>query len=803
MNQQYNNNQPNTQQASGAGINLDYKKLLLDLLQYWWLFVITVPLALGVVYMMHRYVPVIYSAHMQILMEERGTDVPQSNMMEGFGLTPGMRSVDNQMALLTSWDMVNKAIHQLDFNVSYYAEGKVKNTELYPASTMEVLYDRKHSQLLNTPFFIEKINERSFKLIYTNRGQGKFNYATESFESTAVEKNSNEIVTDFGKWIETSDFRFIIKNGGGFNKEVRYYFTFNHPNALTNSFVSRLRAFKTGESSSIVRLSITGENQNKNIRFLNMLAQVFIESNLERKNQIATNTIDFIESQLSNIKDSLVTTGSQLSNFRTENKIQSISSKSEYLFSQLQEVEQRLTEITITQNYYAYLKAYFAQDSINDQIIAPAIYQVDNQLISSQIQQIMALNTERLAVKKPLGNTKNPYSGQMDNQLQLACHTLITTIENQSSVLKEQQQRIISEKRTLEKELYGLPETERRLLGIQRNFELNNEVYNFLLRKRSESQIQKASNTPDHQVLEAARGGGIISPTVKSNYQKALMLGLLLPIIFLVIRQLLDKRISSIEDITKLTQCPVVGQVLHSTSQEYNAVATNPRSVLTESLRRVRTRLDYMIGDVQSPVVTISSSIPGEGKTFCSLNLGAVFALSGKKTVLVGFDMRKPGLNKMLKLKGKLGTSEYLIGKASIDDIIVEDPSGLENFYIVPSGVNPPNPAELISSDKVDVLLSELKERFDIILIDSPPMGIVSDPYLLARKSDTLVFIARHYHSVKSIFLSTITQAQEEGIKNISVLLNDLDIHKRRNRIANRYGYGYGYGYGGYYADEK
>ncbi len=795
-----NNTTSKLSSESGLNFNLDYKKLIRDVIQFWWLFLITIPLAIGSVYGLHRWVTPIYSASMRIIMEERGENNPQNDMMEGFGLTPGMRNVDNQIALLSSWDMVYKAIDHLDFNVSYFVKGNIKTTEIYPASNFEVEFDSLHAQLLHTPFYVKMLDDDTFELNYSGSGQGAYNYTTRNMSGGVGNQEYSELHR-FGEWITSDAFRFkVICDGCKLPEDMVHYFVFNHPNTLTAKYTGILRANKMNENSSIVQLYLTGANKNKNIKFLNTLAEVFIESNLEKKNLIATNTIQFIESQLVNISDSLSNTGTELSNFRTSNRIQSISSKAEYLFDQLQEAEQEQARIVIARNYYQNLKDYFENEDFDNDVIAPALYQTDNQIISSQIQRIMELNTERLSITKPLGESINPLVEQMDLDLNLAKETLIKTIENQMKVLKEDMIRINQEKVKFEQDLYSLPETERKLLGIERKFELNNEVYTFLLRRRSEAQIQKASNTPDHQVLEAARSGGMVSPNIKGNYQKALLAGLFIPLLFLIIRQLLNNKITSVEDVEKITGLPLVGQILHSNKEETNVVKYHPKSVITETFRRVRTRLEFMVGEKSSPIVTVTSSMPGEGKTFCSLNLASVFALAGKKTILVGFDMRKPGLNKILDLNGNEGLSTYLIGKVTLEEVVIPSPSGLENLYILPSGPIPPNPSELISSPKTEKLFEQLKAEYDFIVLDSPPMGVVSDPYLLARYSDTIVFLVRHNHTIREVFAHTIQNLTNEGINNVSILLNDLNM--KQGGYGSNYGYGYGYGYGhGYYEE--
>ncbi len=795
-------NEPNNPTTdTGLNINLDYKKLIRDILMYWWLFAITIPIALGGVYLRHRWVTDIYSASMRILMEERGNEMPQTDMMEGFGLTPGMRNLDNQLAVLTSWDIVRSAVDALDFDVSYFVKGNFKTSEIYPANDYKVEFDTLHPQLLNTPFYIKKLDGNSFELKYNNEGQGAYNY---NKHTSCSGPNFVEVKKQYelGQWITTDWFRFrILSNNLTLPDENLYYFVFNHPNTITGKYSSFLRASKNGESS-IIRLSVTGANRSKNVKFLDTLAKVFISSNLEKKNQIATNTIRFIESQLINIRDSLSNTGAELSNFRTSNRIQSISSKAEYLFTQLQESEQKLAELYIMQNYYDYLIGYFNNDQIDNDIIAPAIYKLENQLLSTQIQKIIDLNSERLAVQIPLGKTTiNPLSEQKDMELKLAKDVLIKTIESQTHSLDREVSRIKSEKDKFEADLYGLPETERKLLGIERKFDLNNEVFTFLLRKRSEAQIQKASNTPDHHVLEAARSGGRVSSSMQSNLQKSFIFALLIPLFLLVVRQLLNNRITSVEDVEKISSLPIMGQVIHSDKKEVNVVSSHPRSVVTETFRRVRTRLEFLFGEKKSPIITVTSSMPGEGKTFCSLNLASAFALAGKKTVIIGFDMRKPGLNKVLNLNDYKGVSNFLIGKASLEEIILPAPSGLENLYVIPSGVIPPNPSELIGSKKTKELFEMLRNQFDIILLDSPPMGVVADPYLLARHSDALIFLVRHNHTIRQVFAHTVSNLKAEGITtNVGILLNDLNV--KQGGYGSHYGYGYGYGYGqGYYEE--
>ncbi|MBI9061261.1 MAG: polysaccharide biosynthesis tyrosine autokinase [Marinilabiliaceae bacterium] len=768
-------------------------------MRYWWLFIITLPICWFTVYTIHRYSLPVYRANISLLMEEKGDNMPQANMMEGFGLTPGQSSVENQMAILTSLDVIKRTIDQLDFHVGYYVKGNVKHTEVYGQRPFTVHFDSLHPQLLSTPLNITILSDKKYNLQVISEGASTYTYGTGSNGPSVVIPEFNGDYY-FGEQVKTRWGSFTINcNNCNPSLDQDYYFIFNHPYTLAAQYKSRIRTSKANENSSIVHVSLTGKNISKNNRFLNALANVFIATNLAKKNLIATNTIRFIESQLLVISDTLQTTGSQLSQFRTDNRIQSVSAKADYLFSGLQEMEQQLAQLEITRRYYLYLKDYFSNVLESNEVVAPAMYQTDNNLLNEQIRTIMELNSQRLNMKESYSEMLNPAQKELESQINIARETLLKTISSQLLVLNENVVRIQDSKASNESELYHLPETERRLLGIERKFELSNEVYTFLLRKRSEAQIQKASNTPDHQILEAARYSGQISPNTQGDQRKALLIGFIIPLIILALKQLLNNKIINAEDIERITPLPILGQIIHSPKEESNVALHHPKSVVTETFRRLRTRLEFMNSDKACPIIGVTSSMPGEGKTYCALNIAATLAISGKKTALLGFDLRKPGLNKIINSNGHAGLSNYLIGKATIDDIQME--SGQKNLTIIPTGDIPPNPAELISSAKTSELLEVLKQQFDHIILDTPPMGIVSDPYLLARHVDSLVFLVRQNHTVKEVMAHTLKNLEDEGITNTGILLNDVQVTKRRG-YGYGYGYGYVYGYGhGYYED--
>ncbi len=795
----YNNSEYNTgNREYTSQINFDYRKIIIETVRYWWLFLVVIGISLSFVTIKHRYAKPIYSASMSILIENIGSEKPQSDMMEGFGLSTAMRGLENQMAILSSWSTIRQAVGNLNYEVSYFKTGRVINSELYKNSPFTVHFNAAMPQLSSVNIYITLIDKETYKLSYECE-----NGTTYSFQENKTGPNINSVnhneIHKFGTWIDIPGLQIMIENRTLTSKEEKgYYFVFNNLDLLASKFQSGFRSYKTGENTSIVRLNITGENSTKNIEFLNELSSVFIQNNLDKKNQIATNTIRFIEEQLELISDSLSEKGTELSLFRTMNQIQSVSSQAEIYYSKLDNIASLQSQLQLEKNYYNYLSNYFENDTIFNQTLAPANYKIENPAVKEQVNTLIQLSIEYQTLKQNKEEAFNPYIVDLQAKMEVSRQTLLKAIDNQVSMIDNEINRMQEEEKLTTNKLYQLPEKERQLFGIERQYSLNNEVYTFLLRKRSEAQIQKASNTPDHSVLQSARYSGQVYPIKGNDRKKALLIGVIIPFLFIIAKHILNNKISGADEVEKITNLSLIGNILHNTKEESKVVLAHPKSVISEAFRRIRTRLEYLSSSKdETPVYAISSSMPGEGKTFSALNIASVFAISGKKTALLGFDLRKPRLNKILDLPKLKGISEYLTNQIELSEIIhqVEENS---NLYYISSGEIPPNPSELIASSQTKEFFDKLKEEFDIIIIDTPPMGIVSDAYLLARYADSIVFVTRQNYTVKSVLFNTIKQMQQEGISNIGVILNDIPQRKGLLGYSYYYGSKYGYAYSSY-----
>jgi capsular exopolysaccharide synthesis family protein len=322
-----------------------------------------------------------------------------------------------------------------------------------------------------------------------------------------------------------------------------------------------------------------------------------------------------------------------------------------------------------------------------------------------------------------------------------------------------------------------LPVKERELLGIEREFNLNNVLYTFLLQKRAEAQIQKASNKPDNELIDPARVElRPVSPNKAMIYLLAVLMGLGIPFIVVLLADSFDTKITNVEDLKLLTNLPITGYIPHSKLNYQTVVLNESQSQIAEAFRTFRARMQYFTRDTQSPIILVTSSMTDEGKSFVSMNLASAYSLAGKKTVIVGFDLRKPKYSPDFPINPDKGLSNFLISQNSLEEIIQS--SGFENLDIIPAGPVPPNPAELMDSDKTVWLFSELRKRYEFIIVDSAPIGTVSDCYPIAHLADASILLVRSGKSRKKALESTISDISAIGVNGLNILINDLKMSK-------------------------
>jgi len=502
------------------------------------------------------------------------------------------------------------------------------------------------------------------------------------------------------------------------------------------------------QNSTMLRMSILGNNRQKNAAFLNKHAETFLQRELDKKNFRAQKTIDFIDEQLALVSQSLSNSESSLEDFRSEGQILNLDYQAQQSFSRLEALQQQRTNLTIKGKYYQYLENYLDQVGENgSDLIAPSSLGIDDPLLSELIMELIQRYTERSEV---MINSRrdNPFIANLESRIEITKNTIKESLSNvmqsNNMAMADLDERIAD----LSGKIRTIPESQRHLFNIERQFTLHDNLFTFLQNKKSDIEITKAGFTPVHEIIDPSNpsDGRLVSPKKRMTYYIAGFAGLLVPILLIFLYEFFNDRI--------------------------------------------RTNAQFILPTNDVPVIMFTSTLLEEGKTFASLNMAVGYASMGKKAVLLSFDLRKPKLFKYLETGVELGLSNYLSSDINVKDIIRKGP--VDNLDILFSGQIPPNPAELLNSPRMQDLFDYLKSNYDIILVDTPPVGMVADSLLLVNYCNAIIYLVRHNRTPVKYLQQTLRNLKEKDIKNLNIVLNDIPPPGRFSAY-NAYGYQYGY----------
>ena len=761
----------------------DINRIIKLTLRNWYLFLISIPLALAVVYVYHRYTIPVYRASTTILLKStQNRSFAQSDLIEGFGLSPEMRNIENQIFIIKSKKLVKKAVDLSDFEVEYFRAGHFKDTEIYHSSPFTVEFDSLHPQLINVPIYLSCDKSGKVKLEIHTEGANTHIFKTEKYAGNTGPFDYIKII-DWDQQVTTPYFSFKLKkiNNAVCAPDAIYFFRFRPNSQTANIFRSRLSVNANSEGSSIMSISVSGSSPGKLTSFLRNLNIVIMENSLERKNDKATRTLFFISEQLKKVSDTLSTIQKELLDFRKSNHFVLPTEYSQIITGRYLEREKELGILRIKKEYYKYIQKKIEEDSKSEDFMLPAVSDEANSIVNQMILQLIDLKDEFETLNSDADNP-NPYIILLSQKISIAEKNLKTAIDLVIKNIELKENEIRSDLDKTIDEIKSLPDMEREYADIERTYKLNDAIYTFLLQKHSENQIAKASNTPDNEVIDSPSITGLVSPNEKNNYSKAFIIALLLPVGIIVLRELLNTKVRGKEDLEHLQEnIPILGFIMHSKNDVQDIIHERPHSVISEAFRSLRTKIKFMSCENKTWAISITSTNTGEGKTFCAQNLASAFSISGKKTVLLGFDMRKPKLSELFNLMSETGLSNYLSNQAEFDDICYK--TKYDNLYIVPSGAIPPNPSELISNNRTEELFKILRERFEVIIIDTPPIGLVADARILMDYSDCHLYVVRSNYTDKEHMGYSLNNLLLENIPHMGIILNDIPLKEK--------GYGY------------
>lgn len=763
------------------------KYMILKAISLKYLYITCLVLFLVAAFLYNKYSAKVYEASASISPVENKTSslLSSSQLFGGLESMKTLSNIEDEMNSLNSFSLVYKTISNMNFEVSYYREKTelFKQTEeLFGQSPFLVTIDKSHIQPLKAKFFITIIDETSFRLHVSQQNVSTYNYLDNVI--TSVNNNLElDTICKFNETINNKIFRFSasLNRDITFKKadpENRCYFIFRHLDYLAKEYLNNLKVEKVSPLASILRINFQGHNPYNTISFLNAYLNSFLEENLAKKNKMARSTVDFINGQISEISDSLTLSESALKNYKSDNQVTDLSFQGQRVYEQMQQIETDRTNLQVQERYYNYVINYFKANNDMAGVVPPSAMNVSDPVTNQLISELLNLNNQRSNITSGNSNEKNIFLEQVDNKIRLQKQAIIENFTNNLNTLALNLNELNYREDKLSKEMAKLPKTEMNMVSKQRKFNLNNVIYTYLLQKRSEAAITLASNYPDYEILEPAREitTYITSPKKIIDYMLAFFFGLLIPSLYLFIREEFDFKIRSINDVEYMINRSVLSVIYSNNTKSELVVAEFPKSTVSESFRTLRSSLFLKSDHGKSKVIMITSSQPQDGKSFVSLNLASSIASVGYKTIIIDSDLRKPNLHVKLKVGNSEGLSTYMTKDTNADEIIRK--TSIENLSFISAGPIIPNPSELIESGILDDLINLLKTRYDYIIIDTTPIGILSDTTLMMKYASKILIIIRNNATRKDIFIDVVKNLESNKFSNYDIIYNDLNLQK-------------------------
>mgnify|MGYP006339672623 FL=1 len=775
----------------------DFKGFLLKIAGYWKWFLISLAICFFIAYQVNIRKEKIYGLETLISVKEESNPLFTSNTSLTFNWGGVSDEVQTITTTLQSRSHNELVVEKLQYYIDYLVQGEYNLIDAYGAVPFELELDKKKGQLTGALISITFVSESVYelKITFENSSVPLIHYADASRSITNVVvgefkkrfKVGQEVVLPFLNW------RLNIKDNPGFYKGNEYFVRFNDFDGTVSNYKGiAVRADDKG--GSVLTLSMQGTNKARLVDYMNATVKMLIKRQLDSKNQFATNTIAFIDSTLVSMESQLKETGNELKSFRKDKNIIDVEDGGVKFSDRILKYDVEKDEITRKIAYYNSLRSYLKSSVDYSKLPAPSVAGIEDPNIVVNVSKLIALSAQRSEMAYAVKSEK--IFKDFDNQMLAVKNVLLENIVTAKQSLQYDLATVNSKIGASESVIKQLPEDQQELIKIKRKYDLSDNIYTTFLQKRSEADIVKAANLSDIHFIDPAKdvGGGLIGPKTSVNYVLALFLGILIPLIVVLIIFFINNSIQNTEELSNLTNIPLIGVIGVNRDKTALAVYNKPKSALSESFRAIRSSLQFLYKKQNvdgAKTLMITSSVSGEGKTYCSINIATVFALSEKKTVIVGLDLRKPKLFEEFNLNNDKGVVNYLINESSVDEIT--NATEIPFLDVILSGPIPPNPAELIISERLGDLMRELKQKYDYIILDTPPVGLVSDALELDQYCDVTLYIVRQNFSKKDMITLLNNRVKRGELKNTSIVLNGFE---NKAKYGTGYGYGYGYGYG-------
>ncbi|MCC6384002.1 MAG: polysaccharide biosynthesis tyrosine autokinase [Bacteroidia bacterium] len=736
----------------------DIKNLFVKVLKNWYWILIFVILCGAASYIYLRKSTYIYGAQAKILIKPQKNQL-QDALSKSFGSQQNEQDVANEMEILKSSKLVGETVNKLKLDVSYFIKGRLRTGEIYQGVPF-IVVDAKilDYNFYGVPFNISILNSERYTLQIEN----------ESYSFNKTYK--------FGEPVVNDKFSFIINGkteqieGNSKLSEVNYQFTINNAKQLLAKYQNALRLEKDYDAS-VIKINVEDEIPERAVAFLDTLSHLYIDYSVSVQREINTNTIKFIEDLLEDVTGVLNSVETNLEQYQRQTGTVSTEEQGAMYLQQKADAETELSKLQVQQRSVDYLYESLTSGGDMTTISPSLLSEQADPTFSQAFQELSQLIQKRNNLL--FSNTPNsPVVKEVDVQIETGKTKLLQMILNLRRSLLVKINGLNAQLGKFQSRISMIPSTQKGIVNINRKVAINEKIYIFLLETRAQTVISSASIVPDKSIIEPSSSTGLIKPIRNKIMIMGFGVAMALSFMLIFLKGLFYNYITTKDDITALTNLPVIGVIGQSKEAKgnYLVVEKSPQSLTTEAFRVIRTNLSFYSTQNPSKILLLTSNHPGEGKTFCSVNIASILAKTKKKVILIDLDLHKPKQANAFNLKNDIGISTFLAGKSSLNEIIQESP--VENLDLILSGPRTPNASELLHEPALEQMLIELRKRYEYILLDSPPVGLLSDSLLLMKYSDINLFVLKAYKSKKDSVELALNLAEKNQIKKLSFILN-------------------------------
>jgi tyrosine-protein kinase Etk/Wzc len=734
---------------------------------YWFLISVLICFSLAYYFAQTQTPMHLISAKVQINDPKRGGTTAESQLLGELG-SMASAAIANEAAILQTRYLMERVVKDLKLNITYYSKGKLRNDELYKAPFV-----------VNLVVPQDTIKTKSFDVNFLSNG--KIQLTSEDLDTVA----------SYDKPLKINGVGLIqiLKSDKKPAADVTYAVTITSVDRRVESLTGELVILPETQAS-VIDITLNYPVPKRGEDILRKLLQIYVETNVNDRNRLADSAYAFIQTRLSYLGGELGSLESNIQGFRQKNNITEMSEQSSLLINNSSQYVNDLAKVETQLSVLSSLQDYMRSNAKGASIV-PSSLVVSDPLFSNLVEKHNALILERDRRLMSVTET-NPIIINLNEQIANTNRDMLASLGSSMNSLNITRNRLLGQIRNVEGQVQNVPKNERNYLDLARQQKIKEELFIFLMQKGEETAISKTYNTPNSTNIDPPKSGTApISPRKILYYAVGIFLGLVLPAGWIYLTYLLNSKIESRYDISKRTVVPVIAEIGHSTNVNNLIIGNMTRSAIAEQFRALRTNLSFYLKEVSGNIILLTSAKSGEGKSFAAINLGNVIALSGKRVLLMELDLRKPSLATQLGVNNKVGFTDYISNEQTRVTDIVKPSTVHENVFLITSGELPSNPAEMLMSKRARQLINELKSSFDYIIMDAPPVGVVTDAQLLGEYADYCLFVVRHYYTEKSQLGIVEDLYKNNRMKQIGILVNDI---KKENGT----GYGSGYSYGSY-----